>query len=51
MANARRMTPEVQRLFTEDSPDEVVLPECSQLDPLTLADAMKACAGPKYAQQ
>jgi hypothetical protein len=47
VANARRMTPSVVRLFTEDSPDELVLPECTQLEPATLAEAMSACANPR----
>ena len=49
VADARRMTPEVLRLFTEDGPDEVVLPECSQLAPAALAEALVPCATPRYA--
>ncbi|EIE21398.1 RNI-like protein [Coccomyxa subellipsoidea C-169] len=47
VADARRMTPEVLRLFTDDGPDEVVLPECSQLMPATLAEALVPCATPR----
>ncbi|CAL8469688.1 g9229 [Coccomyxa elongata] len=47
VADARRMTPEVLRLFTEDGPDEVVLPECSQLAPAALAEALVPCATPR----
>ncbi len=49
VADARRMTPEVLRLFTDDGPDEVVLPECSQLMPATLAEALVPCATPRCA--
>lgn len=45
------MTPEVLRLFTEDGPDEVVLPECSQLAPAALAEALVPCATPRYAHR
>lgn len=47
VSDARRMTPEALRLFTEDGPDEVVLPECSQLAPAALAEALVPCATPR----
>lgn len=43
------MTPAVLRLFTEDAPDEVVLPECSALDPPCLSEALAQCASPRCA--
>ena len=44
---ARFMTPGVLRLFTEDEPDEVVLPECSALEPPCLSEALAQCATPR----
>ena len=49
VCNARFMTPAVLRLFTEDTPDEVVLPECSALDPPCLSEALVQCASPRCA--
>lgn len=43
----RRLSPEVVRLFTEGGPTEVVLPECTRLDPPCLAAALKDCATPR----
>ena len=43
------MTPAVLRLFTEDEPDEVVLPECSALDPPCLSEALAQCASSRCA--
>ena len=47
VCSARLMTPTVLRLFTEDEPDEVVLPECSALDPPCLSEALAQCASPR----
>ena len=47
VCKARFLTPTVLRLFTEDTPDEVVLPECSALDAPCLSEAMAQCASPR----
>jgi len=47
VCKARFMTPAVLTLFSEDTPDEVVLPECSALDPPCLSEAMAQCASPR----
>ena len=49
VCKARFMTPAVLRLFTEDEPDEVVLPECSALDPPCLSEALAQCASSRCA--
>ncbi|CAL5228114.1 g11190 [Coccomyxa viridis] len=47
VCKARFLTPTVLRLFTEDTPDEVVLPECSALEAPCLSEAMAQCASPR----
>ena len=47
VCDARFLTPSVLRLFTDDSPDEVVLPECSALDAPCFSEAMAQCASPR----
>ena len=47
VCKGRLLTPAVLRLFTEDEPDEVVLPECSALDAPCLSEAMAQCASPR----
>ena len=49
VASARRMTPEAALLFTEGTPDDVVLSECTQLDPAALSAALSMCASPRRA--
>jgi hypothetical protein len=43
----RRMSPDAARLFTEGAPCEVVLPDCTRLEPAALAAALQDCATPR----
>lgn len=43
----RRMSPDAARLFTEGAPSEVVLPDCTALEPAALASALQDCATPR----
>ena len=47
VCSARRMTAATIRLFTEGAPDEVVLPELTQLEPAPLAAAVAGCTTPR----
>ncbi|KAK9840274.1 hypothetical protein WJX74_006585 [Apatococcus lobatus] len=46
-AKQRKLSPEVARLFTEGGPGEVNLPDCTQLDPETLAPLLIQAASPR----
>ena len=45
----RKLSPEVAKLFTEGGPDEVVLPECTQLGQQEMIDALVPAATPRCA--
>ena len=49
VCGARRMTAATALLFTEGGPEDVVLPELTQLEPASLAAALAACATPRRA--
>lgn len=46
---ARKMTPAALPLFTDGEPGELVLPECSQLEPAVLAPALASASGEQCA--
>lgn len=41
------MSPDIARLFTEGAPGELLLPDCTLIDPATLATLLKDCATPR----
>ena len=43
----RRMSRDAAALFTEGAPGEVVLPDCTALEPCALAAALQDCATPR----
>jgi hypothetical protein len=43
----RRMSRDAAALFTEGAPGEVVLPDCTRLEPGALAAALQDCATPR----
>ncbi len=43
----RRMSRDAAALFTEGAPAEVVLPDCTALEPGALAAALQDCATPR----
>ncbi len=40
----RRLSPAVLKLFTEEGPAELSLPDCTQIDAACMADMLLACA-------
>lgn len=47
--SARRlMSPDIAKLFTEAAPEEVVLPDCTLIDPPALASMLKDCATSRW---
>lgn len=48
---ARKLTPAALPLFTDGEPGELVLPECSQLEPAVLAPALASASGEQCAPQ
>ena len=46
---ARKLTPAALPLFTDGEPGELVLPECSQLEPAVLAPALALASGEQCA--
>ena len=47
--SARKMTPAALPMFTDGEPGELVLPECSQLEPAVLAPALASSSGEQCA--
>lgn len=47
VAEKRRMSADAARLFTEGGPGEVVIADCTQLEPAGLATALQDCATPR----
>lgn len=46
---ARKLSPASLALFTDGDPGEVVLPECSQLEPAVLAPALASASSEQCA--
>lgn len=45
----RKLSPSVIRIFTEESPSELSLPDCTQIDVNSMAEALLACASTRCA--
>lgn len=47
VCSSRRLSPTVLRLFTEEGPAELCLPDCTQIDAPTMGELLLACATTK----
>lgn len=47
VSERRLMSPDIARLFTEGGPAELLLPDCTLIDPAALATMLSDCATPR----
>lgn len=48
VSNRRKLSVDAWRLFTNDAPSEVIVPNCTQVDEAAMVEGMKACCTFRY---